>query len=240
MKAIRKETPTGELFTLVDEHGETIPNMQRFKRFVCGVGWACERQTHNYAKDWLLLVGEQEDGVPLCILERSGTRPTILREVVNIKDLFLCREFWVNASEVHELKVREMRQYEGLTYYRHETTTFGTTKWITDPATWKHFRPERPLAFVAGVPEIITADIATGFTNFDQMARSQKLLIRATCLEVNLLLKDWSNQYKQKDKVAEHPLIHAAVFALSMLLRTRPVEGKQEKPYNPYPNRRRL
>ncbi len=240
MKVIRKQTPKGDRYYVVGSGEEPVAKMPVFKRFIGAAGWACEDRTHNFARNWLCCFGEQENNVLRLFVERSGSLAALCRHAVDVKDTLLCHTFWVNASEPNNMKVRELRSHEGLTFYTKKKDVLDRIKYPTPTTTWPHFRSERPLASVVPVPDNILSDMKAGFAKIEEMVRRQELVARSGCTEFAEILKQWSNNLRPQDEVAKHPLFNASVFAVSMLLRTRPTEGqKKKKPEDLYPNRKR-
>lgn len=237
MKAfLNKQT---NLFELRD--GDKLaPNLPKFKRFFGGIGWGQEDKPGDYSKTWIALFGEQEDKRIMQIAETKGTLQQIGKEAINLKDRFLCERFYVDASEIHNQKVRYLRTLEGLTFYNKKQGVLRTI-YPTDTKTWPHFRADRPIASVVPVPDDIRADLAAGFSNIHALATQQKeLIFYGPCERLaDLILKSQIKDRKPEETYS-HPLVAASVYAVSMLIRSRPTEGqKQKTPVNPYPNRRR-
>lgn len=217
-----------------------VPELPKFKRFVGGIGWGKEDKPGALAKTWLAVFGEQEDSRVMQIAEEFGTLQVIGKKAIDWKDQLLCERFYVNGAELHNQKVRHLRTLEGLTFYKKEK---GILREIypTDTATWPHFRDTRPLTSIIPVPDDIKVDMSAGFSKLHGMATQEhSLIFYGPCEELSRLILKSQIKERKPEETLNHPLIEASVFAVSMLLRTRAVEGEKQKQWrNPYPNRAR-
>jgi hypothetical protein len=227
----------GELLLLVDDEKHLVPSMPKFKRFLGAFGWPDRHRQKQYAQHWLSLIGEQEDNVLRVFAESCGDLYGVGKTAIDMKDLYFADSFYVKSGELHNQAIRELRTLEGLTYYKSEQDILGRRRWITDAATWPHFRDYTTVASVVGVSDNVAADMLSGFQQIKWLASQGKLLVRGVCMESLFLIRDAKPPY---DELLNHPLAQALVFTVSMLLRTRPVEGmKREKQRILYPNRKR-
>lgn len=231
--------PKTDLYEL-KHNDKPVPNMPSFRRFVGGIGYGRTDRPGDMAKTWLVLFGEAEDLRIWQLIEFMGTLQAVGKEAINLKDRFLCGVFYVDASDVHNQKVRYLRTLEGLTFYKQEK---GVIRPIhpTDTATWPHFRGSRPLASVAPVLDDIRADIDAGFSLIRSLATDQRQLkFYGACEKLaDRVVKSQVKDRKPEEALAD-PLVNASVFAVSMLLRTRPVADVRNKRSRVlYPNRKR-
>lgn len=237
MRAFRNTSTN--LYELRDKD-KPVPNIPKFKRFVGGIGWNREDRPGDLAKTWITLFGEQEDDRITQIAEEHGTLQAVGIKAINLKDQFLCDRFYVDASDVHNQKVRYLRSLEGLTHYKQEKGLLRTI-YPTDTKTWPLFRASRPTAAIVPVLDDVRVDIAAGFSLIHELATQQhKLVFYGSCEKLaDLVLKSQVKERKP-DETYGHPLVAASVFAVAMLLRTREVPIKKKRPTrNPYPNRAR-
>ena len=237
MKAIKH--PQTEIITVHDTDGP-IAALPRFKRFVGGVGWANTDKASDLGQNWAIVVGEQEDNELMAMQECRGSIPALCKQMVDLKDQFLCLSWYCDAAEIHKSKVRMLRDYEGLTHYKFEKDVYGRKSYATPSDTWPHFRTERPLTSIAAVSDMVKMDLKAGYDRLREMIRTKEFGFYSGCPSLSRLMIRSFNDKRPDEESMDSPVVVAAVYAVEMLLRTRPLDTKKGKPkINPYPNRKR-
>ena len=109
--------PDGELLVLKRD-GEPVPNTARYRRFEGAIAWLDPDLADHGAHNWLVIVGEQEDGAYCVEEEHFGSLDQIATAAVDAKDRFLMKRIYVDDTNIGAVRaLRDVRQVDGLTGY---------------------------------------------------------------------------------------------------------------------------
>ena len=231
-----------DLLTLYDGDLPT-ENQPRYRRFEGGIGWRDPTGQGPYALNWLVVIGEQEDGVYRIFQEASGSIFALGKAAIAAKDRFLIERFWTDASEVHAESVNYLRSsdqesgVDGLCCYESHGTNLITKQpvWALPESHWPHFRSRATLAAICDTPADIKVDLVGGLDMLKTLNAQKRLVVQYECHETGFLVP----HKPPFDKIFKHPAFLALIWCLGMMQRTkdRPVIAQENGGEPWYTNR---
>ena len=195
----------------------------KYKRFFGAFGWPNVKETDIASWHWLVIAGEAEDGRIRFIEEHGGDFDDVVAAAVDTKDRLLVQRFYADDTEVEAM--RAVRNHDGLSSYHHfGIDDFGRKQWEHPSAHWPHFRNRETTSPVIAVPADQRVSILAGLNLLNSRAKQEKTVVDVQCHWLRMSITE------ELERAIEHPLVKAAVWVHSALIRQQEAEAHKPTP----------
>lgn len=183
---------------------------EKFKRFDMGIGWLDPKGDDNFARHWLVVVGQQENNEYVVAHEASGTLVDVASAAVDAKDRFLVERCWLDATVVSSSAL--LQSWDGLTEYKYNGYDQRKKKqYLHKPEHWSNFRNRDTTLTLFPVPALYRADFQSCVDLFVSLLKDKRLSLRKACPMA------WKIQGESLETLLTHPIMKAIAWPLKMM-----------------------
>lgn len=182
----------------------------KFIRFDIGIGWLDPKGDDHFAKHWITVIGQHEDGYYLQAGEASGSLAEIAEAAVDFKDRFLVERIWLDSTALSSASYLE--EWDGLTQYKEDGKDFrDKVKYLHTHERWPHFRKRDLVAMIHKVPDVFRNDLQGCIDVVGQLKKDKLLKVRKVCPRSVWVLGS------SLEEMLSHPLMKALAWPISIM-----------------------
>lgn len=202
----------------------------KFKRIYAAIAWLNPREQDIAGWHWLVVAGTAEDGRNIFLEEHGGTFFDVATAATNAKDRLMIERLYADSTQ--ENLIRDLRQHDGLSVYRQQGHDIRDNPlWLNSADHWPYFRyrqdQETHSPFVVPIISVSDRDrmdIVGGFDRIKQAAKQNRAAMDVECHRLRQV------QDEELGRAIEHPLVKAAVWVHSALIRQQEAESHKPTP----------